>query len=313
VGRFDLPTTARGPETIFMMRMQKGVEYVGKSLIALAALSGLMWGAFLVRKTLFADIPYPDEAAALASGVVLFAAGFVLLRFVRKEERIKKEFVSVASHRLRTPLTRLRWMVDNGLELAQTREEKELAADMKETVEDLTGVVNRLLEASEAEKTSDFYSYFFEEGNFAIVVRQVVADYARGARRKNISLSVSIPENIPRAVFDYDRIKVAASAILENAIIYTPSGGSVEVSVEADKKHITYKVKDSGIGIPEDVRRFVFTKFFRSKEAVSIDRDRVGLGLFVAKEIVRRHGGKIGFESKWHERGSTFWFTIPVA
>lgn len=267
----------------------------------------LFVGALVLADNSFAVL---YEATGL--GLLFFLVGVVVVRYLQKSERIKKEFIAVASHRLRTPLTRIQWMVSSLAELVPVGEQRKLTDNMSETLKDLTVMVNRLLEASEAEKTSAFYTFFFEEGNIAIPIRQAVADYTLGAGQKDIELSVAIDDRLPRVVFDYDRIKVAASSLLENAIIYTPAGGKVEVSLHAEKDAVVYRVKDTGIGVPDEAKPFLFSKFFRAKEAVSIDRDRVGLGLFVAREIIRKHKGKIGAESAWHEKGSTFWFSLPV-
>lgn len=279
--------------------------------IATAMILGI---ALLLRAgdVVFANNPFAMYYEAIILGLVFFTIGALVIRYVRTSERIKKEFIAVASHRLRTPLTRIQWMVSSLAELVSAGEQRKLTENMAETLKDLTVVVNRLLEASEAEKTSAFYTFFFEEGNIAIPIRQAVADYALGAAQKKIELMVSIDDRLPRILFDYDRIKVAASALLENAIIYTPAGGKVEVSLRAEKDAIVYRVKDTGIGVPDEAKPFLFSKFFRAKEAVSIDRDRAGLGLFVAREIIRKHKGKIGADSQWHEKGSTFWFSVPV-
>lgn len=177
---------------------------------------------------------------------------------------------------------------------------------------DLVKASNNLLNAAEAGKSSLYYDYMFEKGQFANLVRQVVSEYSSGARQKDINISVDVTEKLPELSLDKERMKTALGIFIENAILYTAKGGEVIIKVFSENNNIIFSIKDSGIGIPRESLSYIFSKFFRTKEAVTLDRDRAGLGLFIAKEIIRKHHGNVHVESRGNNLGSHFWFSIPV-
>lgn len=251
-------------------------------------------------------------ALPLLIAIALFVLGKVIFDRISKVERLKTDFLTVVAHRLRTPLSRMNWMLDELSSDMSAPPRKETVDAMRETLNTLVDVVNQFLDATEAGKTSLYYDYLFEREKPDHILRQVVADYTVGAARKGVSLNLSIEEGIPQILLDRDRIKLAMSIFIENAILYTSKGGRVDVSLKVEGNEVVFTVKDTGIGISQESLRYVFTKFFRTKDAVSVDRDRTGLGLFIAKEIVEQHGGTVGVSSEGAGKGSTFWFTLPV-
>jgi signal transduction histidine kinase len=248
----------------------------------------------------------------ITSGVFLMVTVVILWGILKRVEKLKSEFITIAAHRLRTPLTRAQWMLQELLSEAGMIEGSKTASSLKETLDNLTMATNRLLDAAEAGKVSLYFDYIFEKGRIEYIVRQIVADYTIGAMRKDIGLSVDIEENLPEVYIDKERMKVAVSAFIENAIIYTPVKGTIEIKVYKEKRSVFFSVKDSGIGISKEALHYIFSKFFRTKEAVSLDRDRAGLGLFITKEIIERHKGKVGVDSEGKDRGSRFWFSLPA-
>jgi signal transduction histidine kinase len=93
---------------------------------------------------------------------------------------------------------------------------------------------------------------------------------------------------------------------------YTPEGGKVEIDFQTVDGFLEVSIKDSGIGIPEEDRSNIFNRFFRARNAIKVETDGSGLGLYITKRIIEKHGGKVWFESKVGE-GSTFYFTIPIS
>ncbi len=232
---------------------------------------------------------------------------------IRRGEQLKKEFIAVVSHRLRTPLTQMQWMVSGVSSEVSSREGKDLVGNMETILKDLTMVLNQFLDASEAGKTSLFYDYLFTETSMTILVHQVIADYAMGVKEKDILLTTDIAENIPKLLIDSDRMKIAIGALLENAIVYSKKGEKIEIKVWRDKESVSFSIRDEGIGISANAMRNLFSKFYRTKEAVTHDRDRAGLGLFIAQQIVKKHGGKIVARSGGLNRGSQFVLSIPLS
>jgi len=112
-------------------------------------------------------------------------------------------------------------------------------------------------------------------------------------------------------MLDVEKMRLAINNLVDNAIRYTPPGGRVTVSLSYDKKEIEFSVKDTGVGIPKDQQERVFTKFFRGANVMRMATEGTGLGLFITKNIIEAHGGKIWFESE-ENVGTTFHFTIPL-
>lgn len=248
-----------------------------------------------------------------AAGTLLFIIGFLLWHKYKSADKVKDEFVTTAAHRFRTPLTRLQWLLASLEEHVNNEDGKQLITTLKESLVDLTGAVNRLLDIAESGRFSEYYDYLFEHIRLESIVRQAVIDYRVGAINKNISLSVAISDDIPKVFIDQERIKTAIYMLLENAILYTPKDGTIEVDLSRKRDNAVFSIRDSGIGINKEAFPYIFSKFFRAHEALSMDTDRAGLGLSLVKEIIERHGGEVGFSSAGRGQGSTFWFSLPIS
>lgn len=249
----------------------------------------------------------------LISATIVFAAGSYLLNRSKHSDAQRYEFITVAAHRLRTPLSRLNWMVAGLRDEVSSETGKGLVDDAQKTATELTNIANQLLNAAEAGESSLYYTYIFHPEDLGLIVRQVIGEYAIGAMKKNIEVLISAPTDLPSVNVDRDRIREALGAFLENAILYTPQQGRIEVFIAREWNHLKVSVKDSGIGISKNELPYVFTKFFRTKGAVASDADRAGLGLAITKDIIARHGGEVGAESSGKDQGSLFWFTLPIS
>jgi len=110
---------------------------------------------------------------------------------------------------------------------------------------------------------------------------------------------------------DQEKVGLVIQNLLENAIKYTPEEGTIQISLGQEKNNILFKIKDSGVGIPQDQQNRIFTKFFRGSNVMRLETDGSGLGLYTAKNIIDAHKGKIWFESQ-EGQGTTFYFTLPI-
>ena len=129
-------------------------------------------------------------------------------------------------------------------------------------------------------------------------------------RKLRVTLQ-SAKQKLPKVFVDASLIEMVIQNILENSIQYTKQHGTIRISTTLKEKEIEVSVQDNGIGIPDNVKERIFTKFFRGREATSMETVGSGLGLFMAKNIVETHGGKIWFSST-EGKGTTFYFTIPL-
>ena len=140
----------------------------------------------------------------------------------------------------------------------------------------------------------------------------VVEEERQTAAQMKVELALALPEGETAPVFaDRERIRWVMRNLIENAIRYSTEAGVISVSLIEDPKQLTVTVKDNGIGISPEDRPYIFQKFFRAGAAQKMRNEGSGLGLFIAKNIVNYHGGRIWFETE-DGKGSTFHFTLPV-
>lgn len=279
----------------------------------IVGLTVIVWVLQALNEAIVHGIHGSSFIIPFITAIILFIAGTFFWQQSKKTDGSKYEFITVAAHRLRTPLSRLGWMIGGLRDEVKTETGKSLIEDATKTAAELTSIANQLLTAAEAGESSLYYSYIPHEEDLGLIVRQVIGEYAIGAMKKNIEVLISAPTDLPKVYADRDRIREALGSFLENAILYTPQEGRIEVVVVKEWNHLKVSVKDSGIGISKNELPYVYTKFFRTKGAIASDADRSGLGLAIAKDIITRHGGEVGVESQGSNEGSRFWFTLPIS
>ena len=238
----------------------------------------------------------------------------VILHNITREkliERMKTEFVSLSAHQLRTPLSAIKWTLKLFLEgdLGQlTKEQREFLEKTYKSNERMISLINDLLNVTRIEEGRYiFQSLFYDIGE---VTQSVIDLFKEEVKKKNIKIEFKEPEDLPKILMDQEKIKLVIENFIDNAIKYTFPGGKVTVTVIRGTNEIEVRVKDTGVGIPKDQQSRVFTRFFRGSNVLRLDTEGSGLGLFLAKNIIEAHGGKIGFESE-SGKGSTFFFTLP--
>ena len=242
----------------------------------------------------------------------------ILLHDITRErmiERMKTEFVSISAHQLRTPLSAVKWTLKMILEGDLGKISKEQRTFLEKTYlsnERMINLINDLLNISRIEEGR--FLYKIQKYDIVKLLERTIASLKEVALRKKLDFKFFKPEKrIPDAEVDIEKISLVFQNMIENAIHYTSPGGKVYVNIEyspAEKK-ILFFVKDSGIGISKNQRARVFSKFFRGSNAIKLETEGTGLGLFIAKNIIEAHGGKIWFKSQ-ENKGTTFYFSLPI-
>lgn len=238
-----------------------------------------------------------------------------LIRDVSREkfiEKMKTEFIMIAGHQLRTPLSAVKGSVNmllTGDCGPLNEEQKNVLGRAQDYTEKLIQLVGDLLNVSSVEKGK--FDYYFEDVDIHHLLRDVSGRFLNEAEKKGIKIKTSIVNNFSRVTLDPYKIKLALGCLVSNAIDYSNESSTVEIVSEFENEEIIIRVTDNGIGIPEEDRSKIFTKFFRAENALKFNTEGNGLDLFVAKNIVENHGGEIWFESELNE-GTTFFVRLPV-
>ncbi len=243
-------------------------------------------------------------------------AGFVKIIKDRTRElellRSKSEFVTVAAHQLRTPATAINWALDSlSKEKDLTEAAKGNLGIARKTAHNLLEIINDLISASQIEEGK--FGYNFKELDLVSFLEKILADVEPVAAEYKVKVYFERPKAKNLIVSaDPARLGMAISNLIDNAVKYNVANGQVVVALnKSGLKLVEVSIKDTGVGISARDLPKIFNKFFRGKGADKIAVDGSGLGLYLAKNIITRHGGKIWAESV-PERGSTFYFTLPL-
>lgn len=227
--------------------------------------------------------------------------------------RSKTEFVTVASHQLRTPITNIEWTLEALAGNANLDEDsKTLLANALVSARQLKTTVEDLLNISHIEEGR--FGYEFTETDLVEFLKKILGEILPQARRVGISLYFDPPTTaLPPVRIDQKKFAMAFTNLVDNAIRYNVANGSVTVTAgpQAGQPYVEVAVKDTGIGVPPEDAQKLFSKFFRAANAVKFKADGSGLGLYITQNIIQSHGGAIWAESELN-RGTTFHFTLPT-
>ena len=234
-------------------------------------------------------------------------------------DRAKSEFVSLASHQLRTPLTGIEWIAEAFAKKEKlTAQGKEYLNDIRFSAKRLNALIKLLLNASRIESGAVGVSpETFELVEF---IKAHIKECQMLCEKKNLTHTFDKhPEKI-LATTDKTILGYILQNLMGNAIEYTLAGGKVEVMLEKKEKSALLTIQDTGIGVPKDVQTRIFEKFFRASNAVAMKPDGTGLGLYIVSEAVKLLEGKIWFESpaspakrgEQEGKGSVFYVELPL-
>jgi signal transduction histidine kinase len=233
---------------------------------------------------------------------------------LKRLDNAKSEFISIASHQLRTPLTAIKGYTSLILEGNYGKIDHQL----EDVINKIYGANARLIDLVEnllsiSRLESGRMQYNFQPTQVEDIVRDLGNMFIVIAKKRGLDFSVVLPESpLPKISLDPAKIREVMSNLIDNAIKYTEKG-SVLVSLWQNGDQLRYSVKDTGIGVTAEDKERLFSKFARSKETEKLYVGGTGLGLYVGKTFVEKHGGHIWVESDGHGRGSEFIFELPIS
>jgi PAS domain S-box-containing protein len=228
----------------------------------------------------------------------------------KKAEKMKSDFVSFVSHQLRTPLSGIKWMLELAMNESDNSEEmKAFVKDARASTDRLIRLVNDLLDTSRLERGK--LQITIQPVDVAGLTRDVLDEISPLMLEKDQVLSVQIPDDLPRASAEKQLLRQAILNLVSNAMKYTPRGGKIRIAAHREDGRLRWEVEDSGIGIPRSDLGKLFEKFYRAENAVAVETEGTGLGLYLVRLIVEQFGGKVWCTSE-EGVGSTFSLTLPL-
>jgi len=240
----------------------------------------------------------------------------VILHNVTREklaDRMKSEFVTLAAHQLRTPSSGVKWSLQILLDgdLGELNEkQRKIVEEAYKANDKMIRMVRDLLNVAQIEEGK--YLSKIVLSSIEDIIQSIADSYKKEVEKRKLKFEFKKPkEQFPKLMLDVEKMEIAIKNIFDNALKYTLPGGKVSISLKKDEKEIEVQIQDTGVGIPQEQQRKVFTKFFRGDNAIKIETEGTGLGLFMSKNIIEAHGGRIWFESR-EGKGSSFYFTIPI-
>ena len=248
------------------------------------------------------------SAVQFSEGVVYSFRDLTAERIV---DALKDEFVATMSHEVRTPLAAI-----YGASMTLARKDLELEPDRRQSLLDvisneserLARIVNEILLANHIDSGR---LRLRTEAVHPLEVARAVADSARTYAPEGVRVEISAPQDLPTLPADPDRLSQVLANLVENAIKYSPDGGTVELCIEALADRVRFAVRDEGLGIPAGEHERIFTKFYRLDPNLTRGVGGTGLGLYICRELVRRMDGRIWVVSR-PGGGSTFFLDLPV-
>lgn len=226
-------------------------------------------------------------------------------------EKLKSDFVTVTAHKLRTPLSKIKWALNSlgSIELSQI-DKNALIKQSIESNEHLIALVNELLSVTLLEEGA--FEYHFSAYPLDKLVNEIIKGFEILTIHKNIGIIFNKETGVLyNAEIDKDKLFVAIGNVIDNAIKYSEKNNTVRVNMSEEEEKIILSVTNIGTGIPKNEQKNIFTKFFRGAKATPLYTEGFGLGLYFSKVIINKHGGNINFESK--EGGeTTFYITLPL-
>lgn len=224
-------------------------------------------------------------------------------------DKEKSDFITVTSHQLRTPLTEVRWSLGYALQMTGLNDKiNSTLQKTLESVERLAKIVDDILKVRTFEHNDIMLN--IQPVDAETIIKEIMENLELFAEQQKTSVSFSPSEHKILIGADREKLKIALENIVDNAIRYSPNG-KVNIALSSGEGKATIRVEDTGVGIDSADQNMIFTKFFRAKNALLVQPNGSGIGLYATKNIIQKHGGTVNFFSELN-KGTRFIITIPL-
>ena len=306
-----LPSPERLPAEVERSKFWENTSFlfVAMGILTMTAMIG----------TYFVAQEYNDPiivigSVALVAGIIILIGGMAIktVEQLSTANRMKTEFVSIASHQLRTPLSIIKWYVEflsqKNKQVNLTPEQIGYLKTISDSNQRMIRLVNDLLDISRIEGRR--IQIHPEKVNLVELSQNIIKENQPLADKKNIKVSLKSDDNVPLIFVDPRRISMVVENLFTNAVKYInkDKGGAISVELSQEDGKVLFSIADNGVGIPDKDKKKIFKKFFRAENTMKLQTSGTGLGLFIAKAIVESHKGAMWFVSKEGE-GTTFYFS----
>jgi PAS domain S-box-containing protein len=228
----------------------------------------------------------------------------------KQAEQMKSDFVSFVTHQLRTPLAGIKWLLELAAEEGEVPPETlSYIQDARESAERLITLVNDLLDISRLERGK--LTITPQEIQLGALTQSVLEEVGPLIQEQGHRLSVISADSIPPVLMDQQLMRQVILNLTSNAIKYTPPNGEIAIEIGREGSHLRWSIHDSGIGIPKEALPRLFEKFYRAENALTVETEGTGLGLYLVRLILEQCAGRIWCESE-EGKGTTFHFTLPL-
>jgi len=290
------------------------------TLYAISILGIAIIGLIFQQKRIFAlhkKVRKKEEGVEKTSKLLMEKNVELLDQNIRLQKLLeaKEDFIGIASHQLRTPITEIKWSLESilgenkevktisGKKIERLKKTHESADKMIRLIEDLLRLVHS--EAGYGEYNIE------EEHNIEDAIRNIIKTTEKRFAEKNIRVEKEFTFGKECLLIDKETIETTISNFIENAFNYTQDNGLIKIITKKTDGSFYFEVSDNGIGIPAHKQRAIFQKFQRANVAMQMNSGGIGLGLYTAKNIIEHHRGTVGFASE-EGKGSRFYFTLPI-
>lgn len=280
-------------------------------LMGIITIAGIIATYFIVSKYLGPEIVV--IAVTIVTFISLIIGHFVVRSVARIAEahQMKSEFVSIASHQLRTPLSSLKWTLESMIKTDLNKKQIEYTKMMEKSSQRMLKLVNDLLDVAKIEQNR--FEIKKQKFDLKKLIQQIIQELKPIAQASNAEIFFNYQNQNLIVCADKEKIKIVLENLINNAISYSREHNKIIIKAKAYRNApVQISIQDSGIGILNSQKKQIFKKFFRVQSVLRNQTQGTGLGLIIARAIIKAHKGKIWFKSPVLDKGTIFYFSLPA-